>query len=480
MLSACGRGLDALDEHRLTMGATELRALATGQGAELAELALRDALRRDDPRRLLVWGERWRATALGVPAIRPADDGQLGADLAALRDVVRRVDASPDPSLEKERRRLEKAVRDRALRAQGGALGGAASRFDVDALVDALGETVLVELIEIDGVLHAVVVRDGRITRHEVGPMAAAALEVERSRFRLRRLAHARPQLGAPGGSKAAAPGRVPAGAGGARRGTDKQAYGGPSLDLLGQRLGDAILGSALERLGDRAVVMVPPGRLQALPWGLVPALAERPVNVAPSAATWLRARRLRPPADRRVVLVLGPGLSAGRTEVMRLAEKYPDATVLANGDATAEKVLRELDGAWIAHIAAHGTFRADSPMFSSLRLDDGPLTVYDFERLRRAPYRMVLSSCDSGLAKPVGADELLGLSSSLIPLGAAGILASVVPVNDPATAPLMLALHDNLQAGQSLATAFAGAQTEARGDPVTVAAARSFVALGA
>ncbi|WP_371402967.1 CHAT domain-containing protein [Kribbella sp. NBC_00662] len=463
MLSACGRGLDALDEHRLTMGATELRALATGQGAELAELALRDALRRDDPRRLLVWGERWRATALGVPPVRPSDDEQLGADLAALRDVVRRSDASPDPALEKERRRLEKAVRDRALRAQGGALGGAASRFDVDGLVDALGETVLVELIEVDGVLHAVVVRDGRITRHEVGPMAAAAVEVERSRFRLRWLAHARPQARPHGGRMAG--------------GRD---YRGPSLDVLGQRLGDAILGAAVERLGDRAVVMVPPGRLQALPWGLVPALAERAVNVVPSAAVWLRARRLRPPADRRVVLVLGPGLSAGRAEVMRLAAKYPDATVLADGDATAEKVLRELDGAWIAHIAAHGTFRADSPMFSSLRLDDGPLTVYDFERLRRAPYRMVLSSCDSGLAKPVGADELLGLSSSLIPLGAAGILASVVPVNDPATAPLMLALHDNLQAGQSLATAFAGARTEARGDPVTIAAARSFVALGA
>ncbi|WUJ70525.1 CHAT domain-containing protein [Kribbella soli] len=469
MLSACGRGLDALDEHRLTMGATELRALATGQGAELAELALRDALRRDDPQRLLVWGERWRATALGVPPVRPSDDEQLGADLAALRDVVRRSDASPDPSLEKERRRLEKAVRDRALRAQGGALGGAASRFDVDALVDALGETVLVELIEVDGVLHAVVVRDGRITRHEVGPLAAAAVEVERSRFRLRWLAHARPQARPQGGAADGA-------AGGARA----REYRGPSLDVLGQRLGDAILGSAQELLGDRAVVMVPPSRLQALPWGLVPGLAERPVNVVPSAATWMRARRLRPPADRRVVLVLGPGLSAGRAEVMRLAEKYPDATVLADGDATAEKVLRELDGAWIAHIAAHGTFRADSPLFSSLRLDDGPLTVYDFERLRRAPYRMVLSSCDSGLAKPVGADELLGLSSSLIPLGAAGILASVVPVNDPATAPLMLALHDNLQSGQSLATAFAGARKEARGDPVTIAAARSFIALGA
>ncbi|TCC31039.1 CHAT domain-containing protein [Kribbella speibonae] len=456
MLSACGRGLDALDEHRLAMGATELRALATGHGAELAELALRDALRRDDPRRLLSWGERWRATALGVPPVRPPDDEQLAGELAALRDVVRRLDASPDPSLEKERRRLEKTVRDRALRAAAGPGGGTAGawRFDVDELVEALGETVLVELVGVGGVLYAVVVRDGRITKHEVGPLAAAALEIERSRFRLRRLAHARPH--------------TPSG------------HLGPSLDVLGARLGDAILGSAQDLLGDRPVVMVPPGRLQALPWGLVPELVDRPVNVVPSAAVWLRARRVRPPADRRVVLVLGPGLSAGRAEVMQLAKQYPDATVLADGDATAEKVLRALDGAWIAHIAAHGTFRADSPLFSSLRLDDGPLTVYDFERLRRAPYRMVLSSCDSGLAKPVGADELLGLSSSLIPLGAAGILASVVPVNDPATAPLMLATHENLQAGQSLAAAFAAARVGTRGDPVADAAGRSFVALGA
>ncbi|MFF0267478.1 CHAT domain-containing protein [Kribbella sp. NPDC004536] len=461
MLSACARGLDALDEHRLTMGATELRALATGQGAELAGLALRDALRRDDPRRLLLWGERWRATALGVPPVRPSDDEQLVGELAALRDVVRRLDAAPDPSLDKERRRLEKAVRDRALRAAGGSLEHT-NRLQLDELIEALGETVLIELIEIAGTLHAVVVKDGKLTRHEVGPLTTAALEVERSRFRLRRLAHARPLGGEDSG----------------RSGTSHTSFPGPSLDVLGNRLGEAILGPARTLIGDRDVVVVPPGRLQALPWGMV--LGDRAVNVVPSAAAWLRARGLRAPGDRRVVLVLGPGLSAGRTEVMRLAEQYPDATVLANGDATAEKVLRALDGAWIAHIAAHGTFRSDSPLFSSLRLDDGPLTVYDFERLRRAPYRMVLSSCDSGLAKPVGADELLGLSSSLIPLGAAGILASVVPVNDPATAPLMLALHENLRAGQTLAQAFATARQEARGDPVADAAGRSFVALGA
>jgi CHAT domain-containing protein len=141
--------------------------------------------------------------------------------------------------------------------------------------------------------------------------------------------------------------------------------------------------------------------------------------------------------------------------------------------------VLNAIDGAWLAHVAAHGTFRADSPLFSALWLDDGPLTVHDFERLRRAPYRLVLSSCDSGVAAPVGADELLGLVSGLVPLGAAGILASVVPVNDAATVPLMLAVHDRLRSGGTLADALRHARAEVAGDPVAVATGQSFLALG-
>jgi tetratricopeptide (TPR) repeat protein len=46
----------------------------------------------------------------------------------------------------------------------------------------------------------------------------------------------------------------------------------------------------------------------------------------------------------------------------------------------------------------------------------------------------------------PVGADELLGLASALLPLGTAGIVASVAQVNDRAAAPLMLALHRRLR----------------------------------
>ena len=151
-----------------------------------------------------------------------------------------------------------------------------------------------------------------------------------------------------------------------------------------------------------------------------------------------------------------------------------------ADGGATAARVLEAIDGARLAHIAAHGTFRADSPLFSSLRMDDGPLTVYDFERLRRAPYRLILPACDSGLQAPAGADELLGLTSSLVPLGTAGIVASVVRVNDRAADRLMLALHRRLRGGVTLAEALRGARTDLAGDPVEVAAGWSFIALGA
>jgi CHAT domain-containing protein len=104
---------------------------------------------------------------------------------------------------------------------------------------------------------------------------------------------------------------------------------------------------------------------------------------------------------------------------------------------------------------------------------------VYDLERLKQAPYRVVLSSCSSAVGAPVGADELLGLVSALISLGSAGVVASVVPVNDPATVPFMTALHEHLRAGADLAGALTLARQAVGDDPVAQATAYSFIALG-
>jgi CHAT domain-containing protein len=179
------------------------------------------------------------------------------------------------------------------------------------------------------------------------------------------------------------------------------------------------------------------------------------------------------------VVLVGGPGLPAGDHEIAELARRHQGAVRLVGGTASCAAVLTALDGATLAHIAAHATFRADSPLFSALYLDDGPLTVYDLERLGRAPARLVLSACHAGRLAPTGADELLGLASSLIPLGTASLVAAVVEVDDAATASLMVALHDHVRRGASLPLALCRTRS-GDDDPLAVVTASSFICLGA
>ncbi|WP_398654099.1 CHAT domain-containing protein [Streptomyces parvulus] len=604
VLEACRRGLDVLDDHRMTLGASELRARATAQGAELAALAQQASLVSGGPRRLLVWSERWRATVLSAPPTRPPADPALLSGMTAFREIAARAEEArtdggrPVPALEREQRRLEREIRSRTLHMRGGAPGDG-DRFDVGRLLRRLGDGVrLVELAVLDGRVHVLLCGQGRVRRFEAGLLAEAEREAEHVQAGLRRLAH-------PG-----AEARL------------------PLVEAAGARLQELLLGPAAAHLGPGPVVVVPPGRLHRVPWALLPALRERVLSVSPSASSWLRARDTAPPPGGRQVLVRGPGLASGGAEVTELAERYgaapggasgvpgarggvpgapgapgaasgepgapsgasaapgargavpgrpgagrrggesatgeravagpesagadrgagravgavgrsggvpgpsddapgdadgtrrptgerpgagvgaprragrdpgPDGvgvhpaagaapfardvsrtTVLEGDEAQVPRVLRELDGAASAHIAAHGTFRADSPLFSSLRMADGPLIVHDFERLDRSPYRIILSCCDTARFASVGADELLGLVTALLPLGTAGVVACSAPVNDAAVVPLMLALHKGLDAGLSLAEALRDARAALPDDAVHRATGWAFSAFGA
>ncbi|WP_454367828.1 CHAT domain-containing protein [Streptomyces ambofaciens] len=545
VLEACRRGLDVLDDHRMTLGASELRARATAQGAELAALAQRASLVSGGPRRLLGWSERWRATVLSAPPTRPPADPVLLTAMTAFRELAARAEETrsdggrPAPALEREQRRLEREIRSRTLHMRGEAPGDG-DRFDVARLLRRLGDEVrLVELAVLDGRVHVLLCGQGRVRRFEAGLLAEAEAEAEHVQAGLRRLAH-------PG-----AEARL------------------PLVEAAGARLQHLLLGPAAAHLGSGPVVVVPPGRLHRVPWALLPALRDRVLSVSPSASSWLRAGDTAPPPGGRQVLVRGPGLASGGAEVSELSDRYTGrrtpggaatgtpppgtpagtrhvpphdegergeragpagagggatrvppavgagggesarrerevagrtgggrpgpvavagggaaargATVVLEGDdARVPRVLRELDGAALAHIAAHGTFRADSPLFSSLRMADGPLIVHDFERLDRSPYRIILPCCDTARFASVGADELLGLVTALLPLGTAGVVACTAPVNDAAVVPLMLALHKGLDAGLSLAEALRDARAALPGDAVHQATGWAFSAFGA
>jgi tetratricopeptide (TPR) repeat protein len=454
VLEACRRGLAVLDDHRMTLGASELRARATAQGAELAALAQAVSLAGGGPRRLLEWSERWRATVLTAPPTRPPADPVLQSGLTAFREIAARAeearrDGRPVPALEREQRRLEREVRSRTLHMRGDAPGGG-YRFDVAGLLERLGNGRLVALAVLDGRVQVLLCGGGRVRRFAGGQVERAEREAEHVQATLRRLAHPR------------AEGRL------------------PLVEAMGRRLEEVLLGPAARHLGSGPVVVVPPARLHSVPWALLPSLRERVVSVSPSASSWLRARETEPPAGGRHVLVRGPGLATGGAEVPEVADRYGRATVLEDADARVPRVLEELDGAALAHIAAHGDFRADSPLFSSLRMVDGPLIVHDFERLARSPYRIILSSCDTARLASVGADELLGLVTALLPLGTAGVVASSAPVNDEAVVPLMLALHKGLGDGLSLAEALRDARAAVPSDATHQATGWAFTAFGA
>jgi len=475
VFDACEHGLCILDAYQLSLGAVEMRAAATAHGGALAAMAARAALDADDPRLLLRWTERWRATTFALPPVRPPDDSDLAAALATLRHQTRLISEAtasgrPARGLERERRRVEEEVRRHVLRTSGDDSHAGAPRGDVDVaeILAALGETRLVEISRLDGRLHVLVATSAGIRRHDGGAWDAALREAEFTRFALERLAyHAQPAAGPGAGLEPV-------------RARQAVAASAAALEASAERLQRELFAGAMAELGDGPLLIAPPAALHAVPWGALPALTDRLVSVVPSALTWLRGREARPPDGRLVAVVMGPGLAGAATEVAGLASRYPDAEVLDAGAATAENVLASLEGRWLAHIAAHGSFRADNPLFSSLMLDDGPLTVHDLQRLKRAPYRLVLSCCDSGVTGSAGADELLGLVAALGQLGTAGVIAPVVAVNDAATVPVTLRLHERLARGATTAAALRDARQSLRDEPWAYAAARAFVAFGA
>ena len=304
--------------------------------------------------------ERARANALRLPPVRPPDDELLAEALVELRTLegdVREAIRSGTPTAQLERRQVtvERKIRSHARLAPGLADSDSAG-LDIRDLRDRLAGRVFVEYLESDDVLCAVVVDGTRSRLHTVGPLAEIKDQLSLLLFGVRRLAAG---IGSPA-----------------------------ALAAIQQRL--VITSRALETdllhgIGvpaDTELIIVPSAALRPLPWSALPSARRRSVSVAPSAGVWLRWP-VPAPSRPRVALVAGPDLQEAGNEVRSIRTLYDDHRVLEGPEATSEATLEIAEGADILHIAAHGTFRADSPMFSALHLADGPLTIYDLERLR-------------------------------------------------------------------------------------------------
>jgi CHAT domain-containing protein len=225
-----------------------------------------------------------------------------------------------------------------------------------------------------------------------------------------------------------------------------------------------------LPRLRAKHLVFIPHGILHFLPFHALRAGEEYlgdtyTVSYAPSATVFALCQQ-KAATERQKSLVLGiPDERAPQivTEVRSVAAMLPEAELYL-GEQASLKVLREngrdID---VLHIATHGIYRQDNPMFSAIRLGDGYVNLCDLYQLRLNAKLVTLSGCATGMNVVASGDELFGLQRGLFRAGATSLLLSLWDVHDHSTCELMQEFYKNYIQGKDAAFSLQAAMQNLR-----------------
>lgn len=235
-------------------------------------------------------------------------------------------------------------------------------------------------------------------------------------------------------------------------------------------------------------LVIVPDGDLHSLPFASLMnptsgrfLVEEREITIAPSIDAFLRsrARREARPAKPRDVLSVGdpltdpvlfPGvrsLPGARREASEVAALYPRQDILLGEAATRTAFLAALGRRDVVHFSGHAIANRIRPEQSSLPLAEAPgssglLVAADIARLDlTAVHTVVLSGCETGVGKDGGGEGPLSLARAFLVAGVPNVVASLWPITDAPSAPLMTAFHRRLRQGELPAAALRRAQLD-------------------
>lgn len=215
--------------------------------------------------------------------------------------------------------------------------------------------------------------------------------------------------------------------------------------------------------IGDDSTVVVTPDRvLHRVPFHALhdgtSYLVER-CAVVISPTTLAEPTAVRTP-DLRLLVVGVPDERAPHIadEVARVAPAdTSSATVLLGDAATAEAFGSATRDATHVHLACHGMYREENPLFSSLRFADRWSTLSEVLELDLAGKAITLSACESGRADD--AAEPVGMAWGFLAAGARSVVVSQWVLDDESSAEVMASYHDHLRAGGSSERALRSAQ---------------------
>lgn len=434
-LAQAQEGLAELNAARNRQGGLDVVSGAAAHGRELGELAVDLALRQGDPQRLLQVLEQTKGQVYRFRPLAGSDDPVLGNRVDEMRSLAWKVHTAqreglPTSTLTSKLSRLQQDITRRAWHSSP--WGKPRPTADLASVSAQLGNRALVSFASSGGIWSAVVVADGDARLVDLGT------EADVGEYSLRLHADL----------DAIAPDHLPAPLLNVVR---------TSAMLSALRLEAALVEPIMRLTGSRPLVIVPSGILHAVHWAALPSLAGVPVTVAPSATAWLAAEDVAARAGSGpVTLISGPYLPAAADEIDVLRDIHPEARTLTGSAATVTAALAALDGAELAHIAAHGHHEPENALFSRIELADGPLYAHEFSKLLRPPKQVVLAADQLALARIRPGDEALGFAGALLASGSATIIAAVNRVGERAAAAVSIELHEALQRGLTMAAALA------------------------
>jgi len=232
----------------------------------------------------------------------------------------------------------------------------------------------------------------------------------------------------------------------------------------------DELLAPVRDRLDAKHLLFVPHGALHYVPFhalfdGEKYVIEEHTVSYAPSGSIYALCTQKQVNQTGAALLMGVPDQNAPSIldELRALSGILPHPKLFV-GTAASEYILKNAgQTARLVHIATHGYFRQDSPMFSSIRMGSSYLSLYDLYQLRLPVGLVTLSGCATGLNVVAAGDELIGLARGLFQAGAQSLLLSLWDVHDQSTADFMTAFYQRFQAGKSKALAMQEAMLEVR-----------------
>ena len=233
----------------------------------------------------------------------------------------------------------------------------------------------------------------------------------------------------------------------------------------------DELIAPVRAHLDARHLVVVPHGILHYLPFhalhdGEKFLIDSYNVSYAPSAAVYALCHRPESKSQGVSSLILGiPDAQAPliQDEVEAVHRMLPNSELFLGAEANHELLLRKAESCKMIHIATHGNFRPDNPMFSGIRLGDGYLHLYEFYHLQLSAELLTLSGCATGLNVIAAGDELVGLIRGALYAGARSLLLTLWDVHDRSTTQFMTSFYHRLKQGDNKAVAVAAAAKEIR-----------------